>query len=129
MPTVSPNYMQKGTLNPFYTVTSIIQSSVERKLKSKNVKFKKIVFKCVDTVFGETVYDSKGKFLFQLTDDKKTVMPYNVKLSKKDVTGHFGMATRKDSTASSNVNEYLTVHFLVNTFQAYLFYTIFRLEA
>ena len=116
MPTVSPNYMQKGTLNPFYTVTSIIQSSVERKLKSKNVKFKKIVFKCVDTVFGETVYDSKGKFLFQLTDDKKTVMPYNVKLSKKDVTGHFGMATRKDSTASSNVNEYLTVHFLVNTF-------------
>ena len=32
---------------------------------------------------------------------------------KIHVTGHYGMVSRKNATASSNVNEFLSVYFLV----------------
>lgn len=117
MPTISPNYVQRGVPNPFYTVDPNTQRLVENTLKRKKTKYKQLIFKSVDKTSGETVLDSKGKFLFQLTDSKTKILPYNVKLTKKQVKGHYGMATRKDSTASSNVNEYLTVHFLKHKYE------------
>ena len=46
--------------------------------------------------------------------DKKTILPFGIISTKKQVKGHLGMTTRKDTTASSNVNEFLTVYFLKN---------------
>ena len=105
MPTVSPDYMQKGVSNPFYTVDGVTERIVKTKLEAKKVRYKKLIFKCVNKVSGKTILDSRGKILFQLTDNKTIILPYNVKLIKKQVKTHYGMPTRKDATASSNVNE------------------------
>ena len=117
MPTVSPDYMQKGVSNPFYTVDGVTERIVKTKLEAKKVRYKKLIFKCVNKVSGKTILDSRGKFLFQLTDNKTIILPYNVKLIKKQVKTHYGMPTRKDATASSNVNEFLTVYFLKQEYE------------
>jgi hypothetical protein len=50
----------------------------------------------------------------KITSTKELSLPYYITLTAKQVTGHYGATTRKDSTASSNVNEYLTVFFIKN---------------
>ena len=124
MPTISPTYIQKGVKNPYYIIEPSIDLTVKSQLKKLKVNFKNIVYKCVTDVTGKNVYSSSGHFQFQLVEKdpssleskKDRILQYNVKLTGKHVKGHYGQATRKDSTASSNVNEYCTAHFLVNKF-------------
>ena len=99
--TVSPWYQQKGTFNPFYTLDSSDEDSVKELLNIIDVKFQN-----VENGTGELLKDFGGKFIFQVTADKY------IKVKRKQIKGHYGMKQRKDSTASSNINEFLTVYFL-----------------
>ena len=106
--TISPDYQQKGEFNPFYTVTPEVQKTVKKEVKPK----KELKFKSVDTPKGTSISD-KGKFPFQVFDGEKQT-PYSISLRMKDVIGHYGMKTRKNSTASSNVNEFMSLYFAKN---------------
>jgi hypothetical protein len=99
--TVSPWYQQKGVFNPFYTLDTTVETDVKSLLNMTDVKFQN-----VENGTGELLKDFGGKFIFQVTADKY------IKVKKSQIKSHFGMKQRKDSTASSNVNEYLTVYFL-----------------
>ena len=103
--TISPDYQQKGVFNPFYTVTPDVEKVVKKEVKPK----KELKFKSVDKPKGTSISD-KGKFQFQVFDGDKQ-LPYSVSLRMKDVIGHYGMKTRKNSTASANVNEYCSLYF------------------
>tara|TARA_Y200000002_G_scaffold317686_1_gene276399 strand:- start:45 stop:1343 length:1299 start_codon:yes stop_codon:yes gene_type:complete len=86
-------------------------------LSKEGIKLKsneEVLFKSVDKIKGDIIVDSRGKYLFQLALDKETILPFGILTTKKQVKGHLGMTTRKDTTASSNVNEFLTVYFLKN---------------
>ena len=99
--TVSPWYQQKGVSNPFFTLDSTVEDSVKTLLNMTDVKFQN-----VETGTGELLKDFGGKFIFQVTAD------HYIKVKKSQIKTHFGMKQRKNTTASSNVNEYLTVYFL-----------------
>ena len=120
MPTVSPYYKQKNIPNPYYTMDgNTIQTTINalKKVGIKKVEPAKLLFKCVDKISGKTILESRGQFQFQLAyglRDKNKELSFGIKTTKKQVKGHLGMATRKNSTASSNVNEFLTVYFLIN---------------
>jgi len=116
MPTISPSYQMKGVVNPYYTMDPSVTTVAKNALKKVgiDVNAKDILFKCVNQVQGKIVNASQGKYLFQLALDTQSDLAFGMKVTKRQVKGHFGMATRKDSTASSNVNEFLTVYFLVN---------------
>ena len=116
MPTVSPSYSLKGVSNPYYTMDQSVMTSAQNALKKVgiDVSTKDILFKCVNQVQGKILNSSQGKYLFQLALDTSSDLAFGIKATKRQVKGHLGMATRKDSTASSNVNEFLTVYFLRN---------------
>ena len=116
MPTVSPSYSMKGVLNPYYTMDPSVTTVAKNALKKVGIEVnsKDILFKCVNQVQGKILNTSQGKYLFQLALDRQSDLAFGIKATKRQVKGHFGMATRKDSTASSNVNEFLTVYFLQN---------------
>ena len=117
MPTVSPCYRQKGVLNPYYIMDQTTIASTKTALSKKGIKLKsneEVFFKSVDKIKGDIIVNSRGKYLFQLALDKETILPFGILTTKKQVKGHLGMTTRKDTTASSNVNEFLTVYFLKN---------------
>lgn len=117
MPTVSPYYKTKTGPNPFYTMDSVTISSTRDALKKVGIKLKPnevILYRCVDKVKGKTIIDSRGSYFFQLATDKNTNLPYGIKTTKKQITGHLGTKQRKDSTASSNVNEFCTMYFMIN---------------
>lgn len=110
MVTVSPYYKQKNVPNPFYTVVKTVDDKV-----TKAVGFKNPLYRNVDKGKGKNILDSNGKFIFQIYRDKKETNSF-ITIRKKDITGHLGMKSRKDSTASSNVNEILSVFFLINNY-------------
>ena len=116
MPTISPSYSMKGVLNPYYTMDQSVTTGAKNALKKVgiDVSAKDILFKCVNQVQGKILNSSQGKYLFQLALDTSSDLAFGIKATKRQVKGHLGMATRKDSTASSNVNEFLTVYFLKN---------------
>jgi len=66
---------------------------------------------------GPIIYKatSSSSKIFQITDKSKNDIPFGVATTaqKIHVIGHYGMTTRKNATASSNVNEFLSVYFLV----------------
>ena len=106
--TVSPDYQQKGVFNPYYTLDTKLDPI------TNIVGDGEIKFRCTDTPSGEELLTlGNGKFFFQVEKDGNDT-PYYVRTTKSKVLQHFGMKKRKNSTASSNVNEFLTVYFLVN---------------
>mgnify|MGYP001282802728 FL=1 len=111
MVTIAPNYQQRGVSNPYYTVSTEVTTKVKRIVGSGDVMYRSID----DIGSGNVVLDMGGKFPFLLERKKKSLGRY-ILLRKKDVKGHLGMATRKDSTASANVNEFLSMFFLVNKY-------------
>ena len=111
MVTVSPYYKQKNVLNPFYTVVKAVNDKV-----SKIVKFQNPLYKNVDNGNGKSILDTGGKFLFQIYQNQQTATKFYISIRKKDIIGHLGMKARKDTTASSNVNEILSVFFLINNY-------------
>ena len=112
--TISPEYQQKGVFNPYYTLTNDVVSAVSKELKSKKIKYDEILFKNVISPKG-TNLGGKGKFFFQIVvkqGNREKDIKHYISAQKNQVTGHYGMKTRKDSTASSNVNELMSVYFL-----------------
>jgi len=112
--TISPEYQQKGVFNPYYTLTNDVITAVSQELKIKKIQYDEILFKNVLSPKG-TNLGGKGKFYFQIVvkqgNNEKDIKHY-ISVQKNQVTGHYGMKTRKDSTASSNVNEIMSVYFL-----------------
>ena len=109
--TVSPHYQQKGVYNPYYT----FKVDVDKDVLAVYPDAKKIKYKCVETPRGELLKElGKGKFFFQVEVDEVETEHYIVS-TIKNVKGHFGMKSRKDSTASSNVNEFLSLYFMLHT--------------
>ncbi len=106
--TVSPDYQSRGTFNPFY-VLDIPEDDIRPSVGDGAIKYKN-----VDSGSGELIKNYGGKYHFQVNvNDEDT--NYYVITTKSKVKAHFGQKTRKDSTASSNVNEFLTVYFLLHT--------------
>ena len=121
---ITPYYEQKGIKNPFYILSPPVVSGAVRELKKngdeyKNIKGTDILFKCVEPnqLNGPIIYKatSSSSKIFQITDKSKNDIPFGVATTaqKIHVIGHYGMTTRKNATASSNVNEFLSVYFLV----------------
>jgi len=114
MVTVNPNYMMKGQSNPYYDLDSSTLNTVSNKLKKDyGVDVKNIRFKCVLDPSGKLLYGTTGKFYFELESDEKLLGLY-IRLKKSNVKGHSGGKTRKNATASSDVNEILSVYYLEN---------------
>ena len=111
MVTVSPYYKQKNVPNPFYTVVKAVNDKV-----SKFTQIKDPLYKNVDNGKGKNILDTRGKFIFQIYNGK-TELQYFITIRKGDIVGHLGMKGRKDTTASSNVNEFLSVFFLINKYK------------
>lgn len=107
--TVSPYYTQRGQANPYYELD--IKLDVVQQTVGKG----EIRFRNVENPSGQELLSiGNGKYFFQIELDGKET-PYYVKTTKSAVKSHFGMKQRKNSTASSNVNELLTVYFLLHT--------------
>ena len=105
--TVSPDYQSRGTFNPFY-VLDIPEDDIRPSVGDGAIKYKN-----VDSGSGELIKNYGGKYHFQVNvNDEDT--NYYIITTKSKVKAHFGQKTRKDSTASSNVNEFLTVYFLLH---------------
>ena len=120
MTTVSPNYQQRGQFNPFYVMKSAVIASshtaLSKKYKEQKFTQKDLFFKCVDQGMGELIYStsSRAAFTFQLSiDSKEKTIPYFIKAAQSSAVGHLGMTSRKPATQSSNVNEFMSVYFLV----------------
>ena len=111
MPTISPFYKQKNVPNPFYTVKKAVNDSVVKKTGVKEP-----LYRNVEKGKGKLILDTRGKFIFQIYNGKKE-LNLHITIRKSDVTGHLGMKSRKDTTASSNVNEILSVFFLINKYR------------
>jgi len=112
--TISPHYQQKGNFNPYYTLDASIEKAVKEDLPKK-IKYVELLFKSVEKGKGTILIDAKGKFEFQIVAKTKSAeieTNFFIRVPKKFVKSHYGMKQRKDSTASSNVNEFLTVYFL-----------------
>ena len=106
--TVSPDYQSRGNFNPFY-VLDVDETDIRSAVGDGEIKYKS-----VDTGSGNLVKNFGGKYNFQINvNDEDT--GYYIIVPRKSVKSHFGQKTRKDSTASSNVNEFLSVYFLVHT--------------
>jgi hypothetical protein len=104
--TVSPYYTQKGVANPYYDL-DIPMDAITAAIGDG-----KITFKSVESPTGQQLLAvGRGKFQFQIERDGAET-PYYVTTTKSVVQSHLGMGKRKDSTASSNVNELLSVYFL-----------------
>ena len=117
MPTVSPYYQQRGVANPYYVLDPATVTQTVSALKREGidgVNQRELLFKATEGIQGKTILKSTGKYKFQLASSRTQDLPYGIETTKRQVKGHLGMTTRKDSTASSNVNEFLTVYFLVN---------------
>ena len=113
--TISPFYQQRGNFNPYYVLDDKLVSTIVDALLEK--EYDEILFKSVESGSGKLLYDAKGKFEFQIVLKKgnaEVELPHYIKIPKKFVTGHYGMKTRKSATASSNVNEYLSMYFLAH---------------
>ena len=109
--TVSPSYQQRGVPNPFYTIDKIVDSNIQRLTKINTLTYRNIKEKGSLKLLGNVT----GKFLFQIYAAGEP-QPSYISIRKKDITGHLGMKARKDTTASSNVNEFLSVFFLINEY-------------
>lgn len=109
--TISPHYQQKGEFNPYY----VLKKNADKEAKKLYPDAKEIKYKCVEKGTGELLTAfGRGKFVFQVEIDGQTV-PHYVTSTASNVSAHFGMKTRKDSTASSNVNEFLTLYFMIHS--------------
>ena len=120
---ITPYYESKGIKNPYYVLAPTVVNGVIRELKKKEA-YKKItsndlLFRSVEPnqLTGSVIYKatSTSSKIFQITDKQKKDIPFGVATTaqKIHVTSHYGMVSRKNATASSNVNEFLSVYFLV----------------
>ena len=120
---ITPYYESKGVKNPYYVLAPTVVNGVVRELKKieayKKITNNDLLFRNVEPnqLTGSIIYraTSSSSKIFQITDKQKKDLPFGVATTaqKIHVTGHYGMVSRKNATASSNVNEFLSVYFLV----------------
>ena len=106
--TISPDYVMKGIENPFYDLDIDIQKDIIPAVGDGKIKFKN-----TRKPTGTLIKNYGGKFHFQINKDDEDIDKY-ITTIKKMVKSHLGQKQRKNATASSNVNEYLTVYFVVH---------------
>ena len=107
--TVSPDYQSKGVFNPFY-VLNVPEDDIRPSVGDGEIKYKS-----VDVGSGTLIKRyGKGNFHFQVNVNGEDTNFYIITPKKGFVTAHYGQKTRKSATASSNVNEFLTVYFLLH---------------
>lgn len=109
--TVSSKYQSKGVFNPFYVLDPEVDQKVRDLLNDKDISFDNVIYKAVDDIDGDPIL-STGQTPFELFTDEDTSLNVFIKIPKNKVKAHYGQKTRKDSTASSNVNEFLSLYFL-----------------
>ena len=106
--TISPDYVMKGVENPFYDLDVDISKDITPAVGDGKIKFKN-----TRKPSGTLIKNYGGKFHFQINKDDEDTDKY-ITTTKKMVKSHLGMKSRKNATASSNVNELLTVYFIVH---------------
>jgi hypothetical protein len=109
--TVSSKYQSKGVFNPFYVLDPEVDKKVRDLLNDKDISFDNVIYKAVDSIDEDPIL-STGQTPFELFTDEDTSLNVFIKIPKNKVKAHYGQKTRKDSTASSNVNEFLSLYFL-----------------
>ena len=110
--TVSPKYQSKGVFNPFYNIDSDLDNKVRELLNNKDIKFTDLIYKAVADVTKEPILSLRGSAKFELFKDLESSIGEFIIIPKSKVVSHYGQKTRKDTTASSNVNEFLSLYFL-----------------
>ena len=106
--TVSPYYTQKGVANPYYDI-DLKDDIVKQTVGDGEIKYKN-----VESPTGQELLSlGNGKFFFQIEKDGQDT-PYYIRTTKSAVKSHFGMKSRKNATASSDVNEMLSVYFFIH---------------
>ena len=117
--TVSPDYRQGNVFNPFYDMSKKVTDEVIKQLGKEVWKFKSVHKNDVSRLKElKSPTFGRGGYYFQIIKTIKTKdqdTDYYIKTAKVNATGHFGMRTRKSATASSNINELMTLYFLVHT--------------
>ena len=114
--TISPFYQQKGTFNPYYVLDKALVTTIVDKISEK--EYDELLFKSVESGSGELIYSDNGKFQFQLVikrGNSEIELPQYIKIPQKFVKSHYGMKQRKSATASSNVNEFLSMYLLAHS--------------
>ena len=109
--TVSPKYQSRGTFNPFYEIDPTVDNQIRDILNDKDIPFSNIIYKAVEKVENDPII-STGETPFELHADIDKPLNIFIKIPKNKVKSHYGQKTRKDTTASSNVNEFLSLYFL-----------------
>ena len=110
--TVSPKYQSKGVFNPFYNIDSDLDIRIRKILNDKNIAFDNLIYKSVADIAKEPILSLRGSAKFELFKDLETSIDQFIIIPKSKVVSHYGQKTRKDTTASSNVNEFLSLYFL-----------------
>ena len=106
--TISPDYVSKGVANPFYVLDIDVEKDIRPVVGKGEIKFRNVK-EPVGTEIKN--YGGTKKFQINVNDaetDKYVTTPINL------VKSHLGQKQRKDATASSNVNEFLSVYFLLH---------------
>ena len=105
--TVTPHYQQKGVYNPFYTLNIDVEKDIRPTVGKGVIKFQNVL-----KGQGKLLKAyGRGKFIFQIVvDDNPT--QYYITTIKTNGPGHLGMRSRKSATASSDVNEFLSLYFM-----------------
>jgi len=119
--TISPDYKQKNEFNPYYVLDNNVIKSTEEFIGNTYIdgieEYDEVMFQSVDSGKGKLAIDFGGKYIFQivlLVGEKKVVTKHFIKTTKSTVKSHYGQKSRKNSTASSDVNEFLSLYFLAN---------------
>ena len=105
--TITPHYQQKGVYNPYYTLKVDIEKDIRPTVGKGEIKFQNVI-----TGQGKLLKAyGKGKYFFQIVvNDNPT--EYYINTTKSIVISHLGMKARKSATASSDVNEFLSLYFI-----------------
>ena len=109
--TVSPKYQSRGVFNPFYNIDPDLDNKIRGILNDKNITFNNLIYKAVEKAEKEPLLNT-GRTPFELFDDEEKSLGVFISIPKNKVISHYGQKTRKDTTASSNVNEFLSLYFL-----------------
>ena len=106
--TISPDYVSKGVANPFYVLDIDVEKDIRPVVGKGEIKFRN-----VKEPVGTEIKNYGGTKKFQISVDGSETDKY-ITTRVEDVAAHYGRKQRKDATASSNVNEFLSVYFLLH---------------
>ena len=126
--TVSPDYRQGNVYNPFYDMSKTITDEVTKQLKKDKKldslkqpwKFKSIPKTGLPKIpLTGKLQNRRSGYYFRICDADDIETEYYIRVAKSEAIGHFGMKQRKNSTASSDINELMSLYFLkYNTVKA-----------